>query len=41
MSGKFIKICQEASIVEQLIQAYTPHNNGVVKRKNKMLLGKA
>lgn len=41
MFGKFIKICQETSIVRQLIQASTPHHNGVAKRKNKTLLKKA
>jgi hypothetical protein len=39
MWRKFIKFCQEAG-TRQLIQAYMPHHNIIVKRKNKRLLKK-
>lgn len=41
ISRDFIRFCENAGILRQLTQTYTPHQNGVSERKNRTLLEKA
>lgn len=41
MSHVVIKFFDESGIARQLVQAHTPHQNGVIVRKNRSLLEKA
>ena len=40
-SEKFNKFCEDAGIEHQMIAPYTPQQNGVVKRKNRTIMGMA
>lgn len=37
-SEKFNKFCEDVGIEHQLTAPYTPHQNGVVERKNRMII---